>query len=162
MNSLEVRTEKLAPMRVARFHALGRSPEAEAWSKLRSWAEPLGLLEDAAAHPVFGFNNPSPSPSREEYGYEFWIRLGPETPDGGAVAAFEFPGGWYAVMTHRGFPNPGAWMQLLGWVRNSCHRHRQDHELEHPRNALALEPEVVFDLYLPIDEPVAATGTTNV
>ncbi len=147
-------------MRVARFHAMGRSPEAEAWSRLRAWAEPLGLLKDAAAHPVFGFNNPSPSPPREDYGYEFWIRLGPETPDGGPVETVEFPGGWYAVMTHRGFPNPVVWMQLLEWVRNGCHRHRQAHELEQPHNALAPESEMVFDLYLPIEEP-ALTRTTN-
>ncbi len=143
-------------MRVARFHALGRRPEADAWAKLRAWAEPRDLLRDTAAHPVFGFNNPNPSPGREEYGYEFWIGIGRETTVESGIEAMDIPGGWYAVATHRGVPNPGVWRQLLDWVRNSPHHYRRTHELERPRNPLAPESEMIFDLYLPIEEPVAA------
>lgn len=153
MNELEVRIERLEPMRVARFHALGRSPESEAWAQLLPWAEPRGLLKDPTAHPVFGFNNPSPSRPGEDYGYEFWIRLEPETPVEGGVETRDFPGGWYAVTTHHGFPSPTVWMQLLDWVRNSPHRHRRTHELERPHNSLDAEAEMLFDLYLPIEEP---------
>ena len=158
MNFNEVRIEKLPSMRVARFHAFSPSPEAEAWSALKAWAEPRGLLKDAAAHPVFGFNNPSPSPGRKEYGYEFWIRLGPEAPAESGMATLDFPGGWYAVTTCHGFPNPAMWMQLFNWVHHSPHGYRQTHELEHPHDPLAPESEMVFDLYLPVEEPASPAG----
>jgi DNA gyrase inhibitor GyrI len=160
MNEIEVRLEKLAPMRMARFHASGRGPEAEAWEKLRAWAEPRGLLKNTEAHPVFGFNNPGPSKAGEDYGYEFWIRIAPETPVEIGVETLDFPGGWYAVTTVRGHPNPEIWMRLFEWVRRGPHRYRQTHELEHPHNPLAPESEMVFDLYLPVGEAGAApTGT---
>jgi DNA gyrase inhibitor GyrI len=152
MNGIEVRIEFLEPMRVAQFQAFGRSPEAQAWARLRSWAEPLGLLKDAEAHPVFGFNNPSPSRPGEDYGYEFWIRIAPEMQVESGIESLEFSGGWYAVTTCRGFPNPDLWMQLLGWVR-SPHHYRRTHELEHLHNPLASETEMTFDLYLPIEPP---------
>ena len=155
--TFEVRIERLPPMRVARFHAFGRTPEAEAWTRVRAWAEPRGLLQDAAAHPVFGFNNPGPSrPGQEEYGYEFWIRIEPELLVESGVGTLDFCGGWYAVVTHPGPPNPGIWMQLLDWARANSHRHRRTHELERPQDPLASESDLVFDLYLPIEEPATA------
>ena len=153
LTKLDVRIETLPPMRVARFHASGRRPEAEAWGKLRLWAEPHGLLKDSTAHPVFGFNNPSPARAGEDYGYEFWIRIGSETRVESGIATQDFPGGGYAVTTVRGFPNPGSWMQLLEWVRNGPHRYRRTHELERPHNPLAPESEMIFDLYLPVEPP---------
>ncbi|MBI5384168.1 MAG: GyrI-like domain-containing protein [Verrucomicrobia bacterium] len=166
MSELQVRVERLAPMRVARFRAFGRSPEPEAWARLRTWAEPCGLLKDNAAHPVFGFNNPSPSPGLEEYGYEFWIRIAPEAQVERGIETLDYPGGWHAVTTQHGFPNPDVWMQLLEWVRRSPHRHRRTHELERPHNPLAAEAEMVFDLYLPVEKPASAlagpaTGGTS-
>ncbi|MBI4663118.1 MAG: GyrI-like domain-containing protein [Verrucomicrobia bacterium] len=148
---LKVRIENLPPMRMARFHAIGRSPELEAWTRLRNWAEPRGLLKDPTTNPVFGFNNPSPSPGREGYGYEFWIRIEQETQVESGIETLDFPGGWHAVITHRGFPNLDVWMQLLEWVRNSPHPYRRTHELERAHNPLAPESEMVFDLYLPIE-----------
>jgi hypothetical protein len=88
--TLEVRIESLPPMRVARFHSIGPNPEAQAWTRLRAWAEPRGLLQNARAHPVFGFNNPSPSRAGEEYGYEFWIRVDPESLLGSDVKTSDF------------------------------------------------------------------------
>lgn len=119
--------------------------------RLLAWAEPRGLLRDTADHPVFGFNNPGPSRPGEEYGYEFWIRIYPSTSGSSEVETRDFPGGSYAVTTHHGFPNPEIWMRLLEWIRNSPHRQRPTHELEQPRNPLAAESEMVFDLYLPIE-----------
>lgn len=157
MSEIEVRLEMLPPMRVARFHAVGQSPEQEAWEKLRAWAEPLGLLKDTTAHPVFGFNNPSPSKAGEDYGYEFWIRVESEMQVEVGFETLDFPGGWYAVTTVRGSPNPALWMQLLEWVRNSPHRYRRTHELERPHNPLAPESDMAFDLCLPIQKPIRTT-----
>ena len=156
MSELEVRMERLAPMRMACFQALGQSPEEEAWAKLRAWAEPRGLLKDTAAHPVFGYNDPSPSRPGEKYGYAFWIRIGPEMLVESGIATLDFPGGWYAVTTCRGFPNPDLWMRLLGWVHSSAHRHRPTHDLERPHDPLAPESETIFDLYLPVEDPAKA------
>jgi DNA gyrase inhibitor GyrI len=143
----------MPPMRVARFHAFGPSPETAAWARLRTWAEPRGFLKDVPAHPVFGFNNPSPTVPGEDYGYEFWICIGSEMPVENGNETLDFPGGWYAVTTCRGFPNPEIWMRLLGWVRSSPHRYRPTHELERPYNPLALAADMIFDLYLPIEAP---------
>ncbi len=142
-------------MRVARFHARGRSPEAEAWAALRAWAEPRGWLSQAAAHPVFGFNSPGPTRPGDDYGYEFWLRLEPETLVESGIETRDFPGGWFAVTTCSGPPAPGVWMQLLEWVRQSEYRHRPTHELERPHDPLAAEAELVFDLCLPIEPPMA-------
>jgi hypothetical protein len=76
MSDLDVRIVTLEPMRVASAHAYSASPEGEAWDKLIAWAKPKGLLEDATAHRIFGFNNPNPSPGTPNYGYEFWIQRG--------------------------------------------------------------------------------------
>lgn len=150
---LEVRVEKLPPIRVARFHALGRSPESEAWARLRAWAKPRGLLQNCAANPVFGFNNPSPSQPDTEYGYELWIGIDPETQIESGVEIQNFSGGWYAVTTCQGLPNPAIWMQLFGWMQTCPHRHRSTHELERVHDPLAPESKMRFDLYLPIEEP---------
>jgi hypothetical protein len=48
-------------MRVASVCSISAHPEITAWNKMQAWAEPLGLLDDIESHPVFGFNNPSPS-----------------------------------------------------------------------------------------------------
>ncbi len=97
MTGLDVRVERLPAMRVAWVRALSRSPERDAWQVLGAWAKAEGLLDDPAAHPVFGFNNPPPAAGAEEYGYEFWIAVGPhaEPPEG--IGLKDFPGGLYAV-----------------------------------------------------------------
>jgi DNA gyrase inhibitor GyrI len=151
MKAVDVRIKKLLPMRVARFHALGSRPEQEAWARLREWAGPQGLLKDATTHPVFGFNNPGPTPTSSDSGYELWIRIAPEMRVETGIKTLDFSGGWYAVATHYGLPNPDAWMRLLTWVRNSPYHHRPTHELEHPHDPLATESEMVFDLCLPVE-----------
>jgi DNA gyrase inhibitor GyrI len=151
MHALNVRIETLEPMRVASVNVVSEHPETEAWERLKAWAEPRGLLKDPRQHPVFGFNNPGPSPDRKEYGYEFWIRVGQEVTSEGAVDVREMAGGRFAVMTHRGYPTPLVWKQLWDWVQGSSYRWRKTHELERIHDPLALKTEVVFDLYLPIE-----------
>jgi DNA gyrase inhibitor GyrI len=152
MNALNVRIEKLEPMRVASVRVVSEHPETEAWERLKAWAEPRGLLKDPRQHPIFGFNHPNPSPDRKEYGYEFWIRVGPEAASGGAVEVKEIAGGRFAVTTHRGYPSPQVWKQLWDWVQSSRYQWRKTHELERIHDPLASEVEVNFDLYLPIED----------
>jgi DNA gyrase inhibitor GyrI len=155
MTDLDVRIERLRPMRVAWVRAIGPSPEQEAWRLLNSWAKPAGLLDDPVSHPVFGFNNPAPSPRVQGYGYELWIAVDSdvEPPDG--IGLKEFPGGLYAVTSCHlggGAGVPHCWKALLRWVHVSQYTWRRTaHELERVRNPLAAEHETVLDLYLPLE-----------
>ena len=149
MAEIDVRVEELPSMRVATFHALGESPEPAAWQKLRAWAEPKGLLDDPARHPVFGFNNPQPSPDRKEYGYELWIAADPEA----GVEAKDFKGGLFAVTTCRRLADIGdTYRQLWEWIQSSPkYNWRKTHELERVHDPRASEQDIVLDLCVPVE-----------
>ena len=122
-----------------------------------AWAGPKGLLDKSEEHPIFGFNNPPPSPDRKEYGYEFWIRVDPGTESEGEVGVKDFPGGLYAVTSCKlkGDPKGNVfevWQQLLAWVQSSNYKWRRTHELERSLDPGASEDDLVLDLYLPIEE----------
>jgi DNA gyrase inhibitor GyrI len=155
MSKLEVRIERLEPMRVASVRVVSDTPERDAWDKMREWAEPLGLLKDIEKNPVFGFNNPSPTPDRREYGYEFWIRIDPDVEPEGDIQVINFPGGLYAVTKCSLLGDPNileTWKSLWEWVLESKYEHRRRHELEKSQNPLSPEKDLILDLYLPIEE----------
>ena len=152
VSDITVRILTLDPMRVASVQAYGENPERDAWEKLQLWAEAKGFIDLPREHPVFGFNRPGPATDGKRHGYEFWIRVGPEITSEGPVVVKEVVGGRFAVMTHRGYPNPQVWKQLWDWVQSSSYRWRKTHELERIHEPLAPEGEVVFDLYLPIED----------
>ena len=122
MSDLEVRFEQLPPMRVASFHGFGPSPEPVAWEKLAAWARPKGYLADPAHHRVFGFNNPDPSPSSPNYGYEFWIQVGPEVQPEPDVPIKEFAGGLTPWPAPRDGGDRPYLEQAGGLVRGSPYR----------------------------------------
>lgn len=163
MKELKARIVRLEPMHVASVRAISQTPEHDAWEKMRAWAEPEGLLEDLDKHPVFGFNNPNPSPDRNEYGYEFWIRVEPGTKPEGEVKIKEFKGGLYAVTTcnlkeeleSEFFEKEGyleSWKKLVEWVKNSKYRYGKHQGLEKTHDPTASEEELILDLYCPIEE----------
>ena len=153
MADLEVRIERLNPMRVAWVRVAGRNPEQQAWTKLCAWAEPRGLLAQIDKHPVFGFNNPPAAPGASEYGYEMWIAADAEPAEG--VAVKDFPGGLYAATCCPlvgGLGVPETWKALLRWVHRSQYSWRRTtHELERILNPMAPEHALMLDLYLPIE-----------
>jgi DNA gyrase inhibitor GyrI len=154
MKPLNVRIERLAPMRVASVRALSESPEREAWERLRTWAEPRGLLSDLEHHPVYGFNNPNPTPERKEYGYEFWIQIDQDTGGEGDVEVKDFEGGLYAVTRCELLGEPNVletWKMLWDWVQGSKYTWRKTHELERPADPRVPEEDLVLDLFLPIE-----------
>ena len=158
MPDLTVSIVQLEPMTVATSRAFGESPEAQAWKQLRAWAEPRGWLEDLTKHPVYGFNNPNPSPESREYGYEFWISVEPGEKSNGDIEIQKFPGGLYAVTSCRLLGEPNVletWKLLWQWVHESEYRWRQTHELEKPNDPTAPEDEIELELFLPIEEPGA-------
>jgi DNA gyrase inhibitor GyrI len=156
MSGLEVRIVRLAPLRVASVHAFSASPEHDAWEKLMAWAKPKGLLEDLETHRIFGFNNPNPSPGSPNYGYEFWIVVGPEVAPDGEAKIKEFAGGLYAVTRCKGVENIGeTWKQLATWCEESKYRMASHQWLEEhlgPVGTPQAEAELVLDLYCPIAE----------
>ncbi len=163
MKKLEVEIVKLEPMHVASVRAISATPENDAWQKMRSWAEPRGLLEDLDKHPVFGFNSPDPAPGKKEYGYEFWIRVEPGTKTSSSVEIKKFQGGLYAVTTCKlkeeleseFFKKEGcleSWKKIADWVKSSKYKFGEHQCLEKAHEPGASEDELILDLYCPIEE----------
>ncbi len=155
MGELNVRIVKLDPMRVARFHAYSASPEGDAWNKLVAWAEPRGMFEDRGTYRIFGFDNPDPTPGSPNYGYEFWMTVGPEMEAEEGVQIVDFDGGLYAVTQCRGVERIGpTWKKLVGWREDSPYRHGTHQWLENNLSEGTSVPaeELVLDLYMPIAE----------
>jgi len=163
MKEFEVKIVKLKPMRVASVRATSTTPERDAWEKMRSWAEPKGLLENVNKHPVFGFNSPNPSPGQKEYGYEFWICVGPDAQPTGDVEIKKFEGGLYAVTTCKlkeeleseFFKKEGyleSWKNIVDWVKSSKYKFGKHQCLEKAHEPGASEEELILDLYCPIEE----------
>ncbi len=157
MSELQVRIVELEPMRVASAHAYSASPEGDAWTRLIAWAEPRRLLDDPDTHRIFGFNNPDPSPGSPNYGYEFWIVVGPEVEPEGDIKIKDFSGGLYAVTRCevKGNPEviPNTWKALISWREESKYRYAHHQWLEeHIVSADAVPEEgwFVLDLYMPI------------
>ena len=146
---------RLKPMRVASTYGYGANPEEQAWQKLVQWATPKGLLEDMAAHPIFGFNNPYPTPDNPRYGYEFWIKVSPDIEPEGDVRVGEFLGGIYAVTRceAQGHPEkniPSGWQALADWCRNNNHPLGYHHALEKFLTSPGDPSNLVMDLCCPI------------
>lgn len=141
MNEEKVKIVRLEPMRGARGWAFGPSPEGPAWKLLEDWARPKGLLDAGSGNRCFGFNNPSPTQGSPNYGYEFWVTVGPEVDGGEGVTIGELTGGLYAVAPFEGDPDapgesiPAAWQELDAWVhahgyRHGVHQWLEEHTLE--------------------------------
>lgn len=156
MSGLDVRIVKLDHMRVASAYGFGRSPEGQAWEKLIAWAKPKGLLQDPEKYRIFGFNNPNPAPGSPNYGYEFWITVGPEVEPEGDVRIQDFGGGLYAVTRCQGVTTIGdTWKKLGAWVEDSQYRWARHQWLEEhigPADAPHDEETLVLDLFFPIAE----------
>jgi len=154
MSQLDVRIVKLEPMRVACAYGFGKEPEGIASSKLNAWAKPKGFLGDQEHHPTFGFNNPDPSPSSPNYGYELWMKVGPEAQPEGDIAIKDFAGGLYAVTRFTGLSHIGdVWKQLVAWRERSKYKCGHHQWLENLLNPMVHDLEqYIFDLYLPIAE----------
>jgi DNA gyrase inhibitor GyrI len=154
MTELDVKIVKLEPMRVASTYGFGPGPELVARDKLIAWAKPKGLLDNPGEHRIFGFNNPNPSHGSPNYGYEFWIAVGPEVEPEGEVRIEEFMGGLYAVTRCVGVLTiSDTWNRLFQWLVDSRYNLAGHQWLEeHIDPFPASEEEMTLDLYAPIAE----------
>jgi AraC family transcriptional regulator len=151
----EARVVNLEPMRFASVYGFGEQPEHLAWSKLEAWAGPKGYLDDLAQHRVFGFNNPNPSPGSPNYGYEFWIAVGPEVEPDGEVRIVGFGGGAYAVLRVEVADDayeaiPEGWKRLHGWCEEQGLGFGNHQWLEEHLSAPGAPGGFTLDLYMPI------------
>jgi AraC family transcriptional regulator len=155
MSDLDVGIVTLPPLRVASFHGFGTGPETIAWQKMEAWATAKGFMADRAGHRIFGFNNPDPSPGSPNYGYEFWMVVGPEVAGDAQAVIKQFAGGLYAV-THCAVTSPGddipaMWGKLVKWCEGSEYSMARHQWLEeHIEGAGGGAQAFVLDLYLPI------------
>lgn len=158
MENQDVRIVTLPPMHVASFYAFSSSPENEAWNKLEVWAKDNGYWQDVSAARIFGFNNPDPSAGSPNYGYEFWITIGPDVHPGKEVKIKDFSGGKYAVLRCEVTGNPGveipaAWNKLVKWFEASHYKCGNHQWLEENLIRFNMdEHRFVLDLYFPIAE----------
>lgn len=152
MTDLEVRIIHLKPMRVASVYGFGANPELLAWEKMLAWAADKGLLDDPPSYCIFGFNNPSPSTGSPNYGYEFWITVGPEIESDDVATVKEFAGGLYAVTRCAGVEQiASGWQRLVEWLVDSSHGHASHQWMEEHIGAVGRPPEQwTIDLYAPI------------
>ncbi len=162
MKEFKVKIVKLDPMRVASVQVISETPEHDAWEKMRAWTGSKGLLEDIEKHPVFGFNNPNPSPDRKEYGYEFWIRVEPEIEPEDDIEIKNFEGGLYAVTTcnlkeeidSEFFKKEGyleSWKKIVDWIKSSKYTFGSRQCLEKAHDPEASDEEFILDLYCPLE-----------
>jgi DNA gyrase inhibitor GyrI/DNA-binding HxlR family transcriptional regulator len=157
---IQVEIVQLEPMTVARVQAISKSPEDDAWKKMYSFAEPRGLLKDQKKNPIFGFNNPNPSAGKEEYGYEFWIRIDPDMKLEEGVEKKEFKGGLYAVtrcnltkeMTSSTGEELQSWVKLTEWLKSSGYKKGKHQWLEKSINPNKPDEDILLDLCLPIEK----------
>ncbi len=158
MQQTSIRIVRLEPMRVASFYAFGESPETAVWDKLAAWAEPKGLLANIEAHPIIGFDNPSPTPASPKYGYELWIKIGTNVEPEGEMRVVEFCGGIYAVTRCPVLGDPfhtipAAWQQLGEWCKKNNLKYGYHQALEQYLTRADNLDSLVLDLYCPIVEP---------
>ncbi len=160
MSEQDIRIVKLPSLRVAWAHAYSSTPENDAWNKLMPWAKSKGLLDDPQTHRIFGFNNPDPSAGSPNYGYEFWIVVGPELVPEGEIKIKTFEGGLYAVLRCEVRGNayeeiPQAWQRLVAWFEASRYKRGQHQWLEEhigPADIPQNTQEFTLDLFMPIAE----------
>ncbi len=155
MNSHDVQTVKLDPMRAASVYAFGISPEKDAWQNLVAWAKPKGLLRSINEHTIFGFNNPNPLSDSSKYGYELWIKVSSEIEPDGEVRIIEFHGGPYAVIRCEALGQPyknipAAWQHLVEWCNINNYRPGYHQSLEKFITAGDDPDNLILDLYYPI------------
>lgn len=154
MSELDVRIVEMDPMRVGSVLGFGEQPEELATEKMLAYMDDNGLeFEDVD---WFGFNSPDPSPGSPNYGYEVWIRVGPEAQAAGEVVIKEIPARRYAVARCEGLDQIAeVWRALVLWFEDSPYRKPPhwheclEHLLVHPRTPY---DGYVFDLHLPITD----------
>jgi AraC family transcriptional regulator len=158
MANQDIRIMSLPAMRVASFYAFSTSPEIQSWEKTVAWAKAHNCWQEAPITRIFGFNNPDPSVGSPNYGYEYWLSVGPDVQADFDTKVKDFSGGTYGVLRCEVSGNPwdtipSAWGELVKW-QESSHYKLGNHQCleEHLTRFDSIEQGFILDLYLPITE----------
>ncbi len=151
----KIQIVRLAPMRVASLRAFGRYPERDAWECLMEWAGSQGLLKNRNEHPVFGFNNSRPTRANDQFGYEIWLKVGPEIEPEGPIKIIDFPGGPYAVArcgvrSLHDKKTVNGWKNLGEWCKNNSYKAGYHQALEKFVTHDDRLENLILDLFYPI------------
>jgi AraC-like DNA-binding protein/DNA gyrase inhibitor GyrI len=139
----------LPQMTVASFICQGAHPEKLALEKMYAWAQKHGILDKS--YRIFGFDNPLPSKSNPEYGYEVWITV----PDGfeskdAAIKLIEPR--TYAIIHTVLSEIEISWRHFVKWLNLGKYEYGGGQCLEEHLTVRddwgAKDPE--FDLYMPV------------
>ncbi len=154
-DELEVQFIHLLPMRVVSFHAVSVTPENDAWIKLREWAEPKGYFDDLDKNPIYGFDNPSPTPGKKEYGYEFWLVVDPDFKSD-EVKIKDVPES-FNVVTRCNVEDitkdiGKAWTKILEWIKKHKIKIARKYGLEKVIVPSDSGEGFILDIYVPVDE----------
>jgi AraC-like DNA-binding protein/DNA gyrase inhibitor GyrI len=152
--------KELPPMRVAWYRHIGKNPEINAWKILSAWVHRQGLDTPEHGLRYFGFNNPCPTPDREEYGYEVWATISDKVEvNDEKIQAKIVEGGLYAVTGTTVENCSQTWQRLVEWLNVSKYMFSERQCLEEHLAiddvlAAFLKPsaevDIRLDLYLPI------------
>ena len=153
---MEVRIEKLEPMRVAFARHIGPYEECEpAWEKLCAWAGPKGLLGPDTTIIGVSYDDPEVTPP-EKIRYDACITVGEDIEAEGEIGVQVIAGGDYAVTTHKGpYGNLlQTYQKLFGeWAPQSGRVVKQAACFEIYRNDPKSTPpeELITDVYIPLE-----------
>lgn len=121
-----VRIMRLEPMRVARFRAKGKEPEALALGYLQRWLLDQRLRDPKSVR-LFGFDVETSAVEHRRgiRGYEVWAPVPEAVRPSAGVGIRRVPSGLYAVLHVRDAlvdPQariPAGWKALAAWVQRS-------------------------------------------
>jgi AraC family transcriptional regulator len=156
--ALEVRVERLAPMRVAFIRHVGPYDEVGAtWGRLMAWAGRQGLLTGRPTILGIVHDDPDVTPP-EKIRYDACLAVDGPFRAEGEVGLLDVGGGEFAVTTHRGpYDRLGeTYAHLLGqWLPGSGRELGPAAGFEVYRNSTAdaAPADLLTDIYIPLAEP---------
>jgi AraC family transcriptional regulator len=154
--AMEVRIERIEPMRVAFMRHVGPYLEVGAlWGKLMSWAAPRGLLGPQATLIGIGHDDPHVTPA-DKLRYDACLVVDRHFQPEGDVGVQEIAGGDYAVTRHRGpYEKLGeTYARLCGeWLPASGREPRSAPPFEIYRNTPTdtAPADLITDIYMPLE-----------
>lgn len=139
----------LPEMTIASFVCKGLHPEKQALEMMAAWAGKHGMFEQPFR--IFGFDNPSPTKSNPEYGYEVWITV----PEGFAcndATIKVVPSKTYAIIHTVLSEIQISWRHFVKWLNLGRYEYGGGNCLEEHLTEMGDwdKKEMEFDLYMPV------------
>lgn len=114
----DVRILVLPRMTVASAHFIGPNPEDPAGDMMWDFIRKHNIAAVKPDARVFGFNNPDQFPTKQYYGYEYWITIPEDFDVPAPLTKKVMEGGLYAVHTIK-MGDFHEWQDLIRWAEAS-------------------------------------------